>query len=161
VVDTGNKRVIVFDHDGNFITQFGSAGLDPGQYDEPVGIAIGSDGTVYIADTWNQRVQSLSPSADGLTFTPLKQWDVAGWAGESLDNKPFIAVDNAGHVLITDPEGYRVIEYTTDGQLVQTWGDYGDTSTTFGIAAGIAIDPQGHVWVTDAGNNRVMRFTLP
>jgi DNA-binding beta-propeller fold protein YncE len=161
VVDTGNKRVIVFDADGNFITQFGSAGLDPGQFDEPVGIAIDSSGIVYIADTWNQRVQSLQPSADGLTFTPLKQWDVVGWVGESLDNKPFIAVDNAGHVFITDPEGYRVIEYTTEGQLVQTWGDYGNTPSTFGVASGVAIDPTGHIWVTDAGNNRVMRFTLP
>ncbi len=161
VVDTGNKRVIVFDANGNYVTQFGSAGLDPGQYDEPVGIALDAKGNIYIADTWNQRVQVLSPSPDGLTFTPLKQWDVVGWAGESLDNKPFIAVDNAGHVFITDPEGYRVIEYSSDGQLMQTWGDYGNTASTFGIAAGVAVDPQGHVWVTDAGNNRVMRFTLP
>lgn len=160
VVDTGNKRVIVFDGDGNYISQFGSAGLDPGQFDEPVGIAIDSNGVIYVTDTWNQRVQSFTVSPDGMTFTPLKQWDVVGWAGESLDNKPFIAVDNSGHVFITDPEGYRVIEYTTDGQLVQTWGDYGNTATTFGIAAGVAIDPQGHIWVTDAGNNRIMRFTL-
>jgi sugar lactone lactonase YvrE len=160
VVDTGNKRVVIFDKDGNFLAQFGSDGLDPGQFDEPVGIAIDSSGIVYITDTWNQRIQSLSPSADGLTFAPLKQWDVAGWAGESLDNKPFIAVDNAGHVFVTDPEGYRVIEYTTEGQLVQTWGDYGNTDTTFGIAAGIAMDPEEHIWVTDAGNNRIMKFTL-
>ena len=160
VVDTGNKRIVVFDEDGNYITQFGSAGLDAGQFDEPVGIAIDNNGTVYITDTWNQRIQSLTPSADGLSFSPLKQWDVVGWAGQSLDNKPFIAVDNAGHVFITDPEGYRIIEYTTDGQLVQTWGDYGNTPSTFGIAAGVAIDPQGHIWVTDAGNNRIMRFTL-
>ena len=160
VVDTGNKRIVVFDGDGNYLTQFGSAGLDPGQFDEPVGITIDSGGVIYVTDTWNQRLQTLTPSADGLSFTPLKQWDVVGWTGESLDNKPFIAVDNAGHVFITDPEGYRVIEYTTDGQLVQTWGDYGNSPSTFGIAAGIAIDPEGHIWVTDAGNNRIMRFTL-
>jgi DNA-binding beta-propeller fold protein YncE len=161
VVDTGNKRIVVFDADGNYVTQFGTAGLDPGQFDEPVDIAIDSQGVIYITDTWNQRIQSFTASADGLTFTPLKQWDVVGWNGQSLDNKPFIAVDNKGYVFITDPEGYRVIEYTTDGQLVQTWGDYGTDATTFGIAAGIAVDPEGHIWVTDAGNNRIMRFSLP
>jgi predicted membrane-bound mannosyltransferase/sugar lactone lactonase YvrE len=161
VVDTGNKRVVVFDANGNFIAQFGAAGLDPGQFDEPVGIAIDASGVIYITDTWNQRIQSFVPSADGLSFAPLKQWDVAGWNGQSLDNKPFIAVDGRGHLFVTDPEGYRVIEYTTDGQLVQTWGDYGNGPTTFGIAAGVAIDTEGHVWVTDAGNNRIMRFTLP
>lgn len=161
VVDTGNKRVIVFDANGGYLTQFGSAGLDPGQFDEPVGIAIDAQGVIYVADTWNQRIQSFMPSSDGLTFTPLKQWDVIGWTGQSLDNKPFIATDNLGHVFVTDPEGYRVIEYTADGQLVQTWGDYGNGPTTFGIAAGIAVDAQGHIWVTDAASNRVMRFTLP
>ncbi|MBI3339649.1 MAG: TIGR03663 family protein [Chloroflexi bacterium] len=161
VVDTGNKRVVVFDADGNYVTQFGSEGLDPGQFDEPVGIAIDANGRVYVADTWNQRIQSFQPSEDGLTFTPLKQWDVAAWYGQSLDNKPFIAVDSSGRVFITDPDGYRVIEYTADGQLIQTWGDYGDTPSTFGIAAGIAVDKDGNIWVTDAGNNRVMKFTLP
>ena len=161
VVDTGNKRVVVFDADGNYITQFGSQGLQPGQFDEPVGIAIDSDGIVYVTDTWNQRVQSFQPSPDGKIYTPLKQWDVAAWYGQSLDNKPFIAVDNKGHVFITDPDGYRVIEYTTDGTLIQTWGDAGNTPTTFGIAAGVAVDKDGHIWVTDAANNRVMKFTLP
>jgi sugar lactone lactonase YvrE len=64
-------------------------------------------------------------------------------------------------VFITDPDGFRVIQYNTDGQLIQTWGDYGDTPTTIGISAGIAVDAEGHVWITDAGNNRVMRFALP
>ncbi len=161
VVDTGNKRVVVFDANGTYLTQFGSGGLDPGQFDEPVGIAIDDAGTIYLTDTWNQRVQSLVPAPDGLTFTPLKQWDVVGWTGQSLDNKPFIAVDNQGHVFITDPEGYRVIEYTTDGELIQTWGDYGSDATTFGIASGIAVAPDGGIWVSDAGNNRLMRFALP
>ena len=163
IVDTGNKRIVVFDADGNYITQFGSAGLDPGLFDEPVGIAIDSTGILYVTDTWNQRIQSFTTSitATGVQFTPLKQWDVVGWNGQSLDNKPFITVDNQGHVFVTDPEDFRVIEYTTDGQLVQTWGDYGTTDSTFGTTSGIAIDSTGHIWVSDVGNNRIMEFTLP
>jgi predicted membrane-bound mannosyltransferase/DNA-binding beta-propeller fold protein YncE len=161
VVDTGNKRIVVFDENGAYITQFGSAGLDPGKFDEPVGIAIDAGGIIYVTDTWNQRVQSFTPSPDGLAFTPLRQWDVAGWSGQSLENKPFIAVDHLGHVFVTDPEGFRVIEYTTDGQLIQTWGDYGNSPTTFGTASGIAVDAAGSIWTSDSGNNRIMRFTLP
>jgi predicted membrane-bound mannosyltransferase/DNA-binding beta-propeller fold protein YncE len=163
VTDTGNKRIVVFDASGNFITQFGSAGFQPGQFDEPVGIAIDRNGFVYVVDTWNQRVQVFLPVEDenNLTFLPDKQWDVFGWFGQSLDNKPFIAVNNEMHVFITDPEGFRIIEFDADGSVVRTWGDYGNTALSFGLAAGIAVDADGRVWVTDGAFNRIMRFTLP
>src|SRR5690606_1583706 len=122
VADTGNKRIVIFDEDGNYITQFGTGGFDPGQFDEPVGVAIASDGTVYVTDTWNQRVQSFTPSADGMSYIPLQQWDVNAWFGQSLENKPFIAVSEDGQVFITDPEGYRVIQFTSTGEFVRTWG---------------------------------------
>lgn len=163
VTDTGNKRIVVFDADGNFLTQFGSAGFGPGEFDEPVGLAIDRNGVVYVADTWNQRIQVFLPVdiENILTFIPDKQWDVYGWFGQSLDNKPFIAVDDNLHVFITDPEGYRVMEFDRDGLIVRTWGDYGNSSTNFGLASGIAVDANGHIWVTDGAFNRIMRFTLP
>jgi predicted membrane-bound mannosyltransferase/DNA-binding beta-propeller fold protein YncE len=161
LADTGNKRIVVFDSDGNYITEFGTGGLDPGQFDEPVGIAVGNDGTVYVTDTWNQRIQTFVGSADGTLFTPLSQWDVNAWFGQSLDNKPFIDVDANGNVFVTDPEGYRVIEFTRDGQFVRTWGDFGVEATEIGLASGIAVDPLGNIWVSDAGNNLILEYTLP
>ena len=163
VTDTGNKRIVVFDKDGNFITEFGSAGFDPGQFDEPTSVTIDRNGTVYVADTWNQRIQTFKPdtSSETLSFVPDKQWDVYGWFGQSLDNKPYIAVNDELHVFITDPDGYRVMEFDQDGNIIRVWGDYGDTPSSFGLASGIAIDPDGKIWVTDGANNRIMRFTLP
>ncbi|HEX7975134.1 MAG TPA: 6-bladed beta-propeller, partial [Anaerolineales bacterium] len=160
VTDTGNKRVVVFDADGNFITQFGSLGLAAGQFDEEVGIAVDQQGKVYVADTWNQRIQVFAAAEDG-SFKPANSWDVAAWYGQSLDNKPFIAVDNNGHVFATDPEGYRVLEFTGSGQIVRFWGDLGNGPNQFGLAGSVAVDPQGGVWVSDTGNSRLMHFTLP
>lgn len=161
VTDTGNKRVVVFSADGDYVTQFGSGGLDAGQFDEPVGIAIDSDGILYIADTWNQRIQTFIPSADGLFYQPLFQWDVSAWEGQSVENKPFIAVSDEGRIFVTDPSGYRGIAFDEQGQVLLTWGEFGIGPANFGLPSGIAIDPAGRVWVTDAGNNRIMRFTLP
>lgn len=163
VTDTGNKRIVVFDKDGNFITEFGSAGFDPGQFDEPTSVTVDRNGTVYVTDTWNQRIQTFKPDAstETLSFLPDKQWDVYGWFGQSLDNKPYIAVNDDLHVFITDPEGYRIMEFDQDGNIVRVWGDYGNTPTGFGLASGIAIDPDGKVWVADGAFNRIMRFTLP
>ncbi|MDK1080051.1 MAG: TIGR03663 family protein [Anaerolineae bacterium] len=161
VADTGNKRIVVFDAQGEFISEFGTAGFDPGQFDEPVGITVAKDGTVYVTDTWNKRIQTFKPTEDLSVFLPVRQWDVFGWYGQSLDNKPFIAVNSQGHVFVTDPEQYRIIEFTSAGEVVRTWGDFGETASTFGLASGIVIDAQDNVWVTDSLYNRILRFSLP
>ncbi|TLN00193.1 TIGR03663 family protein, partial [bacterium] len=161
VADTGNKRISVFTSDGQPITQFGGQGFEAGKFDEPVGVAVDAEGLVYVTDTWNQRIQVFSPSPSGDLFVPLLQWDVLAWYGQSLDNKPFIAVSGDGYVFVNDPEGYRILEFTTDGAFVRTWGDPSGASDGFGMPAGVALDAEGHVWVSDAKNNSILRFTLP
>lgn len=160
ITDTGNKRVVVFNGDGEFITQFGGAGMASGQLDEPVGIVIDDAGLIYVADTWNQRIQVFSQGAEE-SYLPLRSWDLWAWYGQSLDNKPYLAVDNLGSVLAADPEGYRVLQFTDVGEAVRSWGDFGVGMDTFGMPASVAVDSQGGVWVADAGNSRLMRFMLP
>jgi sugar lactone lactonase YvrE len=160
VTDTGNKRIVVYDADGNYITQFGTLGFEPGQFDEPVGIAVDKDGLVYIADTWNQRIQVMVPDASG-NYIHLLNWDVVAWYGQSLDNKPYLAVDNNGNLYTTDPEGYRVLHFTRTGTFVDYFGDYGTGPNGFNLPTGIVVDGHGGVWIADAGNARIMHFTLP
>jgi sugar lactone lactonase YvrE len=163
VADTGNKRIVVFDENGQGLSNIGGSGFEPGLLDEPVGLALGPDGTVYVADTWNQRVQAFKPDSNTGEYLFAQQWPVVGWYGQSLDNKPYLAVDAQGRVYATDPEGYRVLVFNTDGQCLATWGDFGADNTAFALASGIAVDAQGNVYVTDAvkddqANDRVMKF---
>jgi DNA-binding beta-propeller fold protein YncE len=161
VADTGNKRIIVYDADGNFISQFGGEGSAPGQFDEPVGLALDAQGNLYVADTWNQRIQVFVPNTDRSIYTPSAQWDISGWMSQSLDNKPYLAVDQQGHVFATDPDSFRVLEFTTSGEFVHAWGQNGTGLDNFGLPSGIAVDGRGGIWVSDSANNRLMRFTLP
>jgi DNA-binding beta-propeller fold protein YncE len=161
ITDTGNKRVVVFDENGNFITEFGGAGLLAGQFDEPVGIAVNADGLVYVADTWNQRVQVFELEEQSNTFFPINEWEIVGWYGQSLENKPYIRVDHKGHVYISDPEGYRILEFTSEGEFIRYWGNYGSGPESFILPVGMSVDPAtGTIWVADSGNNRFMRFQL-
>jgi predicted membrane-bound mannosyltransferase/DNA-binding beta-propeller fold protein YncE len=160
VVDGENKRILVFDTEGNFLTQFGDGGYGVGQLDEPVGLAIGADDTIYVADTWNQRVQAFYEMQPG-TFNFLEEWDVAGWYGQSIENKPYLASGPTGEICLTDPEGYRVLCFDPEGNFLYGWGSYGTADNQFNLPSGIAFDQQGMLWVTDSGNNRLMRFTLP
>jgi len=161
VTDTGNKRVIIYSAEGEYITQFGSPGMEAGQLDEPVGIAIAPDGLIAIADTWNQRVQVFKPDVQGLMFYPLNQWEVYGWFSTSLENKPFIAVNSKGEIFITDPEGYRVLQFTAEGEFIRGWGEYSPGTDGFGSPSGIAVDADDGVWVSDAANHVLLHFTLP
>jgi len=160
VTDTGNKRIVIYDPDGNYINQFGSVGLEAGKFDEPVGITVDEDGLVYIADTWNQRIQVMVADTGG-TYLPLVNWEVVGWYGQSLDNKPYLAVDNDGNLFTTDPEGYRVLHFTKTGTFINYFGDLGTTLNSFNLPTGIIADKDGGLWIADAGNGRVLHFILP
>ena len=161
VADTGNKRILVYDADGNFISQLGEGGTAVGQFDEPIGMTIDTRGNLFVADTWNQRIQVFAPTTDLTSYVSSVQWDVAGWNSQSLDNKPYLAADQHDHIFATDPDSFRVLEFTTSGNFVHTWGEYGLSSTNFGMPSGISVDSQGRIWVSDMANNRIIRFTLP
>ena len=149
--------------DGNFITEFGSAGLRSGQFDEPVGIAVDKNGTVYVVDTWNQRIQTFTPieTEGDLSFVPDKQWDVYGWFGQSLDNKPFIAVNDDLHVFITDPDGYRVMEFDQNGTLIRVWDDLGTPKQALACLQALRLTMKVMSGSQTAPIIALMRFTLP
>jgi DNA-binding beta-propeller fold protein YncE len=161
IADTGNKRVAVFDSNGNFLTQFGGAGFELGQLDEPVGLAMGLNEEIYVSDTWNQRIQVFMPDSEKTNYYAINSWDVYGWFGQILDNKPFLATDNLGNVYTTDPEGYRILGFQPDGQFLMGWGDYSPGSDGFGLPAAIAFDRYNGAWVADAGNNVLLHYILP
>jgi len=153
ITDTGNKRVQVFDPEGNPLTQFGGGGIAPGYFDEPVGIAVGPDGSIYVADTWNRRVQKFDAA-----FRFVKEWAVPGWEDQNIFTKPYIAVDSTGTVYASDPTGWRILVWDAEGNPLAVLGQYGAASTDFGWVNGVTIGLDDSLWVADADNHRVMRF---
>ncbi|MCK4975766.1 MAG: hypothetical protein KAS36_02400, partial [Anaerolineales bacterium] len=160
VTDTGNKRISVHNSEGDFLYQIGVGGYSSGELDEPVGVALNADGDLVVADTWNLRIQMFSELSSG-NFNYLMDWKIEGWYGQSIANKPFLAVGPQNQVCVTDPEGYRVLCFTAEGEYLFGWGAYGSDSDQFILPSGIAFEPNGAVWVVDSGNNRIMRFNPP
>ena len=153
VADTGNHRLQLLDRQGQFLAQIGSAGAVLGFMNEPVGLATGPDGSVYLADTWNGRIQKFSPD-----LIAEAEWPVDAWSGQSIVNKPYIAVDSQNRVYITDPEGYRVLVLDGEGNYLAQFGTFGTESSNFALPNGIAIDAQDNVYIADADNNRILKF---
>ena len=161
VSDTGNKRIVVFDSQGGFITEFGEVGFGDGQFDEPSGLALDSAGNLYVADTWNQRIQVFSPDSNGIAQYFQNKWDVEGWYGQSLDNKPYLAVGLDGNIYASDPELSRIIIFSPEGEVLAAWGTEGFDSFNLNFPTGLTVDSNGGVWVSDTKNNRLQYFINP
>ncbi len=153
VSDTGNKRLLVFTSEGEFVEQIGGGGTGPGQFDEPVGLAIGPDGTLYVADTWNARIQAFTPLGQGL-YVFSHMWEVPGWDDEYLENKPYLAVDTQGRVYAAVPMLNRVAVFSPQGELLYWWGGEGE----MGLVNGVAVDAMNGVWVVDARNHVLIHY---
>jgi DNA-binding beta-propeller fold protein YncE len=158
VSDTGNKRIRVYDANGNYLRDIGSAGSALGQLDEPSGLAIdNADGLLYVADTWNKRI-----SVFDLDGNPKFTFDVRGWF-EDLGNRPYLAIDSTRHLLyVTDPDAGRILVYDLQGNCVGSFGQPTDTPTDlsqFTTVGGITTDADGNVYVDDASAGRVLKFT--
>ena len=137
---------------------WGTKGLGPGQFQTPKGIAVGPDGSIFVLDTGNNRVQKFSEDAGFLAT-----WGKLG-PGEGEFNEPWgIATDAKGNVYVADTWNHRIQKFDSDGKFLSQWGGYASGSPD--IAAGkfygprsIAIDPSGYVYVADTGNHRVQKF---
>jgi DNA-binding beta-propeller fold protein YncE len=155
VTDTGNKRILKFDSDGNFLAQYGGAGSGPGQFEEPVGIAITTSGEVLIADTWNRRIQRFSPD-----FQYLGEIPVESWGSQGVSDKPYLAVLGDGRILATDPANRAVLMFDSSGQQVAKWQP--PVSAPEGSRlVGVAVSATGaDIFVSDNGTGQVRRVPL-
>jgi sugar lactone lactonase YvrE len=74
VADMNNSRVQIFNANGTYNTQFGTAntgGLTPGEFFLTGGVVVANNGTVYVSDIQNYRIQKFTKKYTGVA-TPLK-----------------------------------------------------------------------------------------
>ena len=60
--DTNPDRLTVYAPSGKLLHEWGKTGTGPGEFNYPGGMAIATDGRVYIADQTNHRMQMLDPN---------------------------------------------------------------------------------------------------
>jgi DNA-binding beta-propeller fold protein YncE len=110
---------------------------------DPVGVGVDTAGTVYVADTDNNRVVKLAAGSSTPTELPFTGL-----------NKPFgVVVDTAGTVYVVDFDNNRVVMLAA--------GSSTSTVLTFtGLLqpTGVAVDTAGTVYVADNRNNRVVKL---
>lgn len=180
IADSGNHRIVVVDGQGAEKAVFGtrcdlSKGADggctdpdgsgpleagDGQFNEPWGVAVDGEGNIYVADTWNGRIQVFD--ADGAF---LRKWGYFNTAGDALTDMNALygprglAIDLAGNLLVADTGNKRIVRFTPEGQPLDQVGGGGVVSGRFDEPTAVAIDPRdGTIVVADSWNRRIQRF---
>ena len=168
MIDEYNFRVQKFSSEGGFLTAWGKKGkvnvvtsalnfLLPenkdGQFYYPARVAVGPDNLVYVADSYNNRVQVFSSEG---TF--VRKWGGMGLWGGRFRVTSGMAFEPTGHILVSDFYNNRVQVFKTDGAYVAQFGEEGKEPGQFDGPTGLASSAAGDIYVTDFHNHRIQRF---
>jgi DNA-binding beta-propeller fold protein YncE len=158
VADAKESRIAVFETRAfRFVSYFGAPSKrgkpEKGTFAGPTNIAIDRQGNLYIADTFNCRVQILNP--DGKFLNAFgKQGDRPG---EFIRPKG-IAVDSEGHVYVADAEFNNFQVLSRNGQPLLAVGVLGTAPGEFGLIAGLYIDSEDRIYTTEMYIGRIQVF---
>jgi DNA-binding beta-propeller fold protein YncE len=146
-----------------FVRKWGTYGSGDGQFYHPGGVAVASDGSVYVADT--NRIQKFTSEA---VF--VSKWGTRGKAGSGwfarlsktvqFDMPNGVAVASDGSVYVSEWVNNRIQKFTSEGVFVSKWGTKGKGDGQFEGPSHLAVGPEGSVYVVDSANHRIQKFSV-
>ncbi len=163
VVNAGTDEILVIDPSGTVVRRWGTPGTGEGQFDflrvaeDPYsamgGVAVAPDGSVYVADTVNDRVQQFTATGGF-----VRQWGSFGPAsGQFLE--PFdVATGPDGTVAVVDDRRDDIQTFTADGTRLATLGSHGAADGQLSNTGGVDIAKLGAIINADSDNHRVQAW---
>ncbi|MDD2772123.1 MAG: tetratricopeptide repeat protein [Elusimicrobiales bacterium] len=146
---TGGLKAVLGEKSG----MFGGSSKE-GRFDAPAGVETTDNGSIFIADSGNARIQqfnadgmyinSIGPKLDGVTLSqPVDVY----WTGADL--------------LILDRKLKKVIQADpASGRVLSAWGEAGESPGQFSEPVSVAYDGRKFAYVLDKGDSRVKVFDL-
>jgi sugar lactone lactonase YvrE len=141
-----------------------------GQAASPGGrIALGADGSVYVADTEDFRLRRIDPQGITTTIAGTGTWGFTGDGGPAtaaqLGRLTDVAVAPDGRIFIADTDNDCIRVITTDGNIATFAGKCGQsgfagengpaTAALLDRPFGVEVGPKGEVYIADTHNQRI------
>lgn len=137
----------------SFYFGFGPTGSGHGQIGSlPSGIAVASNGDIYVSDRTNNRIVVFDST--GLYLT---SWGSLGTADGQFNNPYGLAIDAFDDVYVADRTNNRIQKFTSSGTFITKWGTLGSADGELSAPSALAVG--SYVYVIDNGNSRVQKFT--
>lgn len=135
--------------------RFGSKGMAPGQLDSPRGIAVNSQGDVYVTDLGNARINKYS--AQGVFIQSFgKHGAEQGKNGPGEFREPSgVAVDKEGNVYVADAWNGRIQKFNAKGKFLM---ELSGVRYSFYSPRNVTVDKNGNIYVADTGNSAVKTY---
>ena len=149
---TRSIRVTMCTLDGEYFGNFGFFGEGDGQFVWPCGVAVDSQGRVYVTDEQLCRVSVFDQSGNYLSH-----WGVQGAGDGELDTPSGIAFDSQDNLYLSDTYNNRIQKFTSDGRFQASFGAEGNGK--LGLPWGLTVDSQDNVFVADWGNDQIKKFS--
>ena len=161
LADQGNSRVTQYDAGFQYMRTYGVTGVpyltDAQHFNRPAGVAVASDQSLYVVDSYGNRLLKLNP--DGSLVWSVGEAGVPGNDAAHFNRPVDVALDAAGWVYVVDRNNHRVQIFDSSGMHQATLGaGMGSTAGQFQFPRGIAVRDDGTIYVADTGNQRVQVF---
>ena len=157
VADSGNGRIqrfsILASGKGSFLASYGSPGAGSGQFSVPTGIDVAPDGTIWVADTQNNRIQKRNPNTGNWT-----SYTIANGLGVEFKSPWGVTVAPDGTIWVADTGRDRVVQMTASGDLIafsdKSTPGMGSMDAPFQVAFGAG----GEIYVSVVWDNKIVQL---
>ena len=161
------SSILLFSSGSSYGSTDGTGGT--ARFAAPLGVAVDNAGKVYVADTGNDTIRTItSAGAVGTLAGIAIQGSNDGTGGAAQFYYPIgTAVDYAGNVYIADAFNQTIRKVTPAGTVTTLAGSPGKVGSADGMGSaalfnypeGIAVDGAGNVYVADTHNDTIRKVT--
>ncbi|PWT94504.1 MAG: gluconolaconase [Blastocatellia bacterium] len=165
VADTGTNSIRKVTSDGavSTIAGTGSSGYLDGpayeaQFNGPIGVAVDPAGTVYVADSYNDRIRKISTDGRVTTVAGAGRpgYEDGDAANAQFDTPCAVAVSADGTLYVADT-GNNQLRKITNGQVTTLLITLQDRSS-LRSPAGLALTHDGFIYVSEMGRGTILQI---